>query len=489
MNAKSASKIPLEIGEIHFVGIGGIGMSGIAEILHCLGYTVRGSDISANYNTERLKQKGIGIKIGHQASNIENAAVVVISTAVKADNPEVIAAREKRIPVVRRSEMLAELMRLKTSIAVGGTHGKTTTTSMIATLLDEFDPTVINGGIIKSYGTNVRLGASDWMVVEADESDGTFIKIPSTIAVITNMDPEHLDHWGNFEAVKTAYRMFIDNIPFYGFGVACIDHPEVQKLVAEISERRIITYGLNPQAEVRAVNIRKNQTINDKVGSLFDVEISSTADNKSMKLQDVFLPVLGEHNITNSLAAISVATKLGISEQSIKQTLSGFNGVKRRFTITGEVEGITIVDDYGHHPVEISATLKAGREFISNKEGANVIAVFQPHRYSRVNDLFKEFCSCFNDADYVLVSDIYAAGEAAIEGISPESIVDGLKRHGHKNPIQLKSPAELASEIDRLAKSGDVVICLGAGTITNWAASLPQELEKLKSSKKQKEVA
>lgn len=466
--------LPLNIGTIHFVGIGGIGMSGIAEILHNLGYSVQGSDISDNANVQRLRGLGIKVFVGHEAGNITDANVVVISTAVKSDNPEVIAARADMIPVVRRSEMLAELMRLKAAIAVGGTHGKTTTTSLVATMLDAagLDPTVINGGIINSYGTNARLGDGDWMVVEADESDGTFVKVPSTISVVTNIDPEHLDHWKDFDQLREAFKNFVQNIPFYGFAVLCIDHPEVQALIGRVTDRRIFTFGFSPQADVRATNVRTN--ISD---SVFDVVIRERVDSAERIIKDVRLPMVGDHNVSNSLAAITVALELGIPDEKIVSAFDGFTGVKRRFTKTGEVDGVTIIDDYGHHPVEIKAVLKAARQATQN----NVIAVVQPHRYSRLHDLFEDFCTCFNDADNVIVADVYEAGETPIEGASRDALVEGLRNRGHRHVSALEGPEKLAEVIAAAAKPGDLVVCLGAGSISAWANALPAQLEALKN--------
>jgi UDP-N-acetylmuramate--alanine ligase len=466
--------LPLNIGTIHFVGIGGIGMSGIAEILHNLGYSVQGSDISDNANVQRLRGLGIKVFIGHQGSNVEEAKVVVISTAVKPNNPEVVAARAEMIPVVRRAEMLAELMRLKAAIAIGGTHGKTTTTSLVATMLDAagLDPTVINGGIINSYGTNARLGEGDWMVVEADESDGTFVKVPSTISVVTNIDPEHLDHWKDFDQLREAFKNFVQNIPFYGFAVLCIDHPEVQALIGKVTDRRIFTFGFSPQADVRAVNVRTN------IGeSIFDVVIRERVDSEERVIKDVRLPMVGDHNVSNSLAAITVALELGIPDEKIVSAFDGFTGVKRRFTKTGEVDGVTIIDDYGHHPVEIKAVLKAARQATQN----NVIAVVQPHRYSRLHDLFEDFCTCFNDADSVIVADVYEAGESPIEGASRDALVEGLRNRGHRHVSALEGPDKLAETIANEAKPGDLVVCLGAGSISAWANALPAKLEALKN--------
>jgi UDP-N-acetylmuramate--alanine ligase len=469
--------IPLSIGLIHFVGIGGIGMSGIAEILHNLGYSVQGSDIAESANVKRLTALGIDIRIGHKAENVENAAVVVVSSAIKLENPEIAEARARRIPVVRRAEMLAELMRLKWSIAVGGTHGKTTTTSLIAAVVDGagFDPTVINGGIINAYGTNARLGESEWMVVEADESDGTFIRLPATIAVVTNLDPEHLDFFGDFETEKAAFRRFIENIPFYGFAVLCIDHPEVQALIGQISDRRLITYGLSPQAEVRAVDLKPGPG-----GICFNVEINKTSAAKRL-IKNFRLPMFGEHNVLNALAAIAVAVEMDIDETVIADSLSAFEGVKRRFTKVGEAGGVTIIDDYGHHPVEINAVLQAARSATQGK----VVAVMQPHRFSRVEDLVEDFCVCFNDADTVIISEIYAAGEEPIPGIDRESLVAGLKSRGHRNALPLESPEALAALVYSVTEPGDLVVCLGAGTVTGWANALPGQLADCQKTKRE----
>ncbi|RYE56780.1 MAG: UDP-N-acetylmuramate--L-alanine ligase, partial [Rhizobiaceae bacterium] len=403
-------KLPSQIGPIHFVGIGGIGMSGIAEVLCNLGYTVQGSDVAESANVKRLREQGIAVTVGHKAENVTGADVLVVSTAIKRDNPELMAARAQRIPVVRRAEMLAELMRLKSCVAIAGTHGKTTTTSMVATLLDagNLDPTVINGGIINAYGTNARLGAGDWMVVEADESDGTFLKLPADVAIVTNVDPEHLDHFKTFEAVQDAFKNFVESVPFYGFAVMCIDHPVVQTLVGKIEDRRIITYGENPQADARLSNLAASGGV-----SRFDVVFRDRASGNMHTIKDLALPMPGRHNALNATAAIAVAHELGMSDDAIRKALTGFGGVKRRFTRTGEWNGVAIIDDYGHHPVEIAAVLKAARESTDKK----VIAVVQPHRYTRLQSLFDEFCTCFNDADAVIVADVYAAGEAPIPGI------------------------------------------------------------------------
>jgi UDP-N-acetylmuramate--alanine ligase len=464
--------LPLDIGMIHFVGIGGIGMSGIAETLNALGYQVQGSDISDNANVKRLRGLGIGVEVGHRAENIENASVLVVSTAVKADNPEVVAARARLVPVVRRAEMLAELMRLKWSIAVGGTHGKTTTTSLIACMLDaaDHDPTVINGGIINAYGTNARLGEGEWMVVEADESDGTFTKLPAAIAVVTNIDPEHLDFYGNFEGVRDAFETFVSNIPFYGFAAMCIDHPEVQALIPRVEDRRIVTYGFSRQADIRGINLAT-----DKDGLTFDVVIGQRSGGPDRTITGLRLPMYGAHNAQNALAAVTIALEMDIPDDVIRTGFAGFRGVNRRFTKTGEAGGITVIDDYGHHPVEIEAVLDAARSATDGR----VIGVFQPHRYSRVESLFDDFCTCFNDADIVFVSDIYPAGEAPIAGVDRDALVDGLRARGHRDVRPLPDPDRLAELIATSATDGDMVVCLGAGTVTAWAQKLPADLAPL----------
>jgi len=465
-------KLPRDIGPIHFVGIGGIGMSGIAEVLANLGYVVRGSDVAESANVKRLRDKGIQVAIGHQADNVGNAAVVVVSSAVKRDNPELVTARARRIPVVRRAEMLAELMRMKSCVSIAGTHGKTTTTTIVATFLEagNLDPTVINGGIINAYGTNTRLGAGEWMVVEADESDGTFLKLPTEVAIVTNIDPEHLDHFKTFEAVQDSFRSFVENLPFYGFAVMCTDHPVVQALVGKIEDRRIITYGENPQADVRLVDF-----VSANGGSRFKVIFRDRAGATTHEIADLVLPMPGRHNAWNATAAIAVAHELGIADDLIRKAIAGFGGVKRRFTRTGEWNGVTVIDDYGHHPVEIAAVLKAARDSTRGR----VIAVVQPHRYTRLQSLFEEFCTCFNDADAVIVAEVYPAGETPIEGIDRDHFVAGLRAHGHREVVPLDGSQQLAGIVHGLARSGDYVVCLGAGNITQWAYALPNELKAL----------
>jgi UDP-N-acetylmuramate--alanine ligase len=463
------SQLPLSIGRIHFTGIGGIGMSGIAEILHDMGYQVSGSDMSSNANVKRLIAKGISVTIGQHEDNVSGAAIVVVSTAIKPDNPEMIAARKHFLPVVHRAEMLGELMRLKWSVAIAGTHGKTTTTSLVASLLDMggIDPTVINGGIITGWGSNAKLGKSEWMVVEADESDGSFSRLNPTVAVVTNIDPEHLDHHGSFDNLKQAFRDFVASIPFYGFASLCIDHPIVQRMIADIPERRIISYGFSASADIRGINLRP-----DNGSMVFDAMVSKRINQHGI-IEGFRLPMLGDHNVLNTLAAISVCLEMGIATDKIIHAVSQFKGVGRRFDKKGCVSDITIIDDYGHHPVEITAALSAARML---KPKNQIIAVFQPHRYTRMRDLFDEFCACFNDADHVIISDIYAAGESPIEGYDRDDFVNNLRAHGHPSVEALEKPDDLAELVMAKARPGDVVMCLGAGTITNWAAALPEQI-------------
>jgi len=463
MNA--ATKLPRELGPIHFVGIGGIGMSGIAEVLLNHGYRVQGSDLKASKITDRLGELGAEIFVGQKAENLDGAAVVVISSAIKPGNAELDEANRLRLPVVRRAEMLAELMRLKSNVAVAGTHGKTTTTTMVATLLDagDFDPTVINGGIIHAYGSNARMGAGEWMVVEADESDGTFVKLPATIAIVTNIDPEHMEHYGSFDALRDAFDTFVSNIPFYGLAVCCTDHAEVQALVGRVNDRRIVTYGFNAQADIRAGNLRYNEGV-----ALFDVYLREG----DQRINGFSLPMPGDHNVSNALSAIAVAHHLGMPMTEIRDALSRFGGVNRRFTKVGVVNGVTIIDDYGHHPVEIAAVLKAARQATKGR----VIAVHQPHRYTRLSSLFDDFCTCFNDADVVGIADVYAAGEEPIKGASRDDLVAGLIKHGHRNAVAIADKEALADLVQAEAEDGDMVVCLGAGTISTWAHGLPEAL-------------
>jgi len=462
-------KMPQTIGLVHFIGIGGIGMSGIAEVLHNLGYRVQGSDQADSANVQRLRDKGIECFVGHRAENLGAAEVVVVSTAIKKSNPELAAARERLLPIVRRAEMLAELMRFRQAVAIGGTHGKTTTTSMVAALLDAggLDPTVINGGIINAYGTNARMGDGEWMVVEADESDGTFLKLPAEIAVVTNIDPEHLDHYGSFERVREAFRQFVENVPFYGFGVMCTDHPEVQAMVSRIEDRRVVTYGENAQADVRFTGHRMNGA-----ESHFEVLIRDRKTGVTETISDLRLPMPGRHNVSNATAAIAVAHELGIGAEAIRKGLSTFGGVKRRFTPTGSWNGVHIFDDYGHHPVEIAAVLRAARD----ATGGRVIAIAQPHRFTRLRDLFDEFSACFNDADTIMVAPVYPAGEDPIEGVNSQTLAQRIRSGGHRDARFIEGPAAIAPIVSEIARPGDYVVFLGAGNITQWAYALPREL-------------
>ncbi|MEN9011990.1 MAG: UDP-N-acetylmuramate--L-alanine ligase [Yoonia sp.] len=466
MNAK-ATKLPLDVGPIHFVGIGGIGMSGIAEVLLEHGYTVQGSDLKASPITDRLGKLGATVFEGQRAENMADAAVVVISSAIKLGNPELDEARAKGLPIVRRAEMLAELMRLKSNVAVAGTHGKTTTTTMVAALLDEggIDPTVVNGGIIHAYGSNARMGQGEWMVVEADESDGTFNRLPATIAIVTNIDPEHMEHWGTIENLRQGFYDFVSGIPFYGLAVCCTDNAEVQSLVGKLTDRRVITYGFNVQADVRVLNLHYKAGV-----AHFDIALQAEDD----MIEGCELPMPGDHNVSNALSAVAVARHLGMKKDEIRAALKGFGGVNRRFTKVDEVNGVTIIDDYGHHPVEITAVLKAARQSTTGR----VIAVHQPHRYTRLAHHFDEFCACFNDADVVGITDVYAAGEDVIEGATRDDLVAGLVRHGHRHAEALNDEADLAQFVRTHAASGDMVVCLGAGTISAWANGLPARLKK-----------
>ena len=468
-------KIPTDIGPLHFIGIGGIGMSGIAELLIRSGYKVRGSDMADNANVKRLRELGAEIMIGHATENVGNAAAVIYSSAVKSDNPEMREARLRRIPLVRRAEMLAELMRLKKCVAVGGTHGKTTTTTMVATILDHagLDPTVVNGGVINAYASNTRMGGGDWMVVEADESDGTFLKLPASVAVITNADPEHLDHYGGAEQMFDAFLQFASNVPFYGAAILCTDHPNVRHIAGKLTDKKFVTYGLNAQADVRAVNIRTEMT-----GVRYDIELSAPGASQKHMLSDVFLPMPGEHNVLNSLAAVAVARELGVENEKIIEAMARFGGVKRRFTETGSWNGVRVIDDYAHHPVEVSAVLKAARQVCAGK----VFAVIQPHRYSRLHSLFEDFCGCLNDADTVLIADVYTAGEEPIPGADAPSLCDGVMRNGHKDARYLPSFSDLPAIIQSEAGPGDLVILAGAGSITKIAAELPDALKAMKAA-------
>ncbi|MBK4215254.1 UDP-N-acetylmuramate--L-alanine ligase [Paracoccus caeni] len=471
MNA--ATKLPGELGPIHFVGIGGIGMSGIAEVLLTLGYQVQGSDLKRSKITDRLETLGARVFEGQTAENIGEAAVIVISTAIKKGNPELEEARRRGLPVVRRAEMLAELMRMKSNIAIAGTHGKTTTTTMVATLLDAggIDPTVINGGVIHAYGSNARAGAGEWMVVEADESDGSFNRLPADIAIITNIDPEHMEHWGSFDALRQGFLNFASGIPFYGLAVCCTDHPEVQALVGKLTDRRVVTFGFNAQADVRAMNLHYQNGI-----AHFDIALQGEGPTETGDIEMIegcTLPMPGDHNVSNALAAVAVARHLGMKKSEIREALAKFGGVGRRFTKVGEVNGVTIIDDYGHHPVEIAAVLKAARQSTQGR----VIAVHQPHRYSRLSNLFEDFCTCFNEADVVAIAEVYSAGEDPIPGASRDDLVAGLIAHGHRHARAIISEDDLERLVREQARPGDMVVCLGAGTISTWANALPARLQ------------
>mgnify|MGYP003382292578 CR=1 FL=1 len=462
----NATKLPMELGPIHFVGIGGIGMSGIAEVLITQGFRVQGSDSKASKITDRLVKLGAVFFEGQRAGNIGEAAVVVISSAIKKGNPELEEARLRGLPVVRRAEMLAELMRLRSNIAIAGTHGKTTTTTMVATLLDRggFDPTVINGGVIHAYGSNARAGAGEWMVVEADESDGSFNRLPATIAIVTNIDPEHMEHWGTFDNLRRGFLDFVSNIPFYGLAVCCTDHPEVQALVGKITDRRVVTFGFNTQADVRAINLRFESGV-----AHFDIALQG----EGLMIENCTLPMPGDHNVSNALSAVAVARYLGMKKDEIREALAGFAGVNRRFTRVGEVNGVTIIDDYGHHPVEIAAVLKAARQATKGR----VIAVHQPHRYTRLSSLFEDFCTCFNEADMVAIAEVYGAGEEPIAGASRDDLVAGLIAHGHRHVRAIIDEIDLVRVVREQARPGDMVVCLGAGTISTWANALPESLQ------------
>jgi len=472
MNA-AATKLPTEMGPIHFVGIGGIGMSGIAEVLLNHGYRVQGSDLKGSKITERLASLGARIFVGQRAENLEGAEVVVISSAIKPGNPELDSARARKLPVVRRSDMLAELMRLKSNVAIAGTHGKTTTTTMVAALLEAggVDPTVINGGVIHAYGSNARVGQGEWMVVEADESDGTFTRLPATIAIVTNIDPEHMEHWGTLDALRKGFTDFVSNIPFYGLAVLCTDHPEVQALVGRVTDRRVVTFGFNAQADVRAVGLTF-----EKGKAHFDILLQ--AEGEGSKIEGCTLPMPGDHNVSNALAAVAVARHLGMKKDEIRTALAKFGGVNRRFTKVGDIGGVTIIDDYGHHPVEIAAVLRAARQTVADTPGARVIAVHQPHRYSRLSSLFEDFCACFNEADVVGIAEVYAAGEDPIPGASRDDLVSGLIAHGHRHARAVVSEEDLERLVREQARPGDIVVCLGAGTISAWANGLPARLSK-----------
>jgi UDP-N-acetylmuramate--alanine ligase len=443
---------------IHFVGVGGIGMSGIAEVLLNLGYEISGSDLKASEATNRLGSLGGKIFIGHAAAHVAEADVVVISSAVRRDNAEVIEARNRSVPVIARAEMLAELMRLKSGIAVAGSHGKTTTTSLVAQVLGHagLDPTAVVGGRLKEYGTNAKLGRGEWMVVEADESDGSFLKLSPTLAIVTNVDAEHLDHYGNLEALRRAFVTFANGVPFYGLAVLCLDHPTVQGMIPEI-EKRHVTYGLSSQAHYRAADVALSG-----FRSVFSV--SRGGEN----LGQFELPMVGEHNVLNALAAIAVADELSIPVDVTHEALRLFRGVDRRFTVRGEVAGVTVVDDYGHHPAEIRATLAGARAAF----GRRLVVVFQPHRYTRTRDLLEEFATAFNEADAVVVTEIYPSGEEPIAGVDGASVAEALRRHGHQDAQFVGDRARLQDAVLAKVGKGDLVLTLGAGDITKLGPEL-----------------
>ena len=472
MASPVTTRVPLDIGAIHFIGIGGIGMSGIAEIMHNLGYKVQGSDSADGANVRRLRAMGIAVAVGHSAANLKDAHAVVYSSAVKPGNVEFDEARRLALPLVRRAEMLAEIMRLRSCIAVAGTNGKTTTTTMVAALLDAggMDPTVVNGGIINAYGTNARLGAGEWVVVEADESDGTFLRLPATVAIVTNADPDHLDYYGTFEVMRDAFQRFVENVPFYGFAVLCIDHPEVQAMVGRITDRRMITYGMSPQADARAVNVSFGEG-----ASHFDIVFTDRRSGAEEKLTGLSLPMPGEHNVQNATAAIVVARQLGVPDAVIARGLAEFKGVSRRFTKVGEFNGAAIIDDYAHNPFKIAAAIKAARQAYAGP----IVAVVQPHRYTRLRDTFEQFATCLNDADVAIIAPVYAAGEPPIEGINRDSYAEALRAHGHRNVLTIEGEADLAATVAPFLKPGAAVIGTGAGSITGWMANLQNKLEAL----------
>ena len=466
------TRVPLDIGAIHFIGIGGIGMSGIAEIMHNLGYKVQGSDSADSANVKRLRGMGITVHVGHRADNLKDAHAVVYSSAVKPGNVEFDEARKLGLPLVRRAEMLAEIMRLRSCIAIAGTNGKTTTTTLVASLLDAggMDPTVVNGGIINAYGTNARLGAGEWVVVEADESDGTFLRLPATVAVVTNEDPDHLDFYGTFENMRDAFQRFVENVPFYGFAVLCIDHPEVQAMVGRITDRKMITYGFSPQADARAINVSFSEG-----ASHFDMVFTDRRKGTEEKLENLCLPMPGEHNVQNATAAIVVARQLGVPDAVIAKGLKEFRGVGRRFTKVGEVNGTAIIDDYAHNPFKIAAAVRAARQAYAGP----ILAVVQPHRYTRLRDTFEQFATCLNDADVAIIAPVYAAGEAPIDGINRDTYADALRAHGHRNVITIDGEDDLVEAVRPYLKPGAAIVGTGAGSITGWMNALPKKLEGL----------
>ena len=463
-------KSPKNLGIIHFIGIGGIGMSGIAEILFQSGYHVQGSDLKQSNNTNRLEKLGIKVYIGQKKSNIIDAKIIVVSTAISEKNEEFIAAKKMFLPIVHRSEMLGELMRLKQSIAIAGTHGKTTTTSLIAKMIEEngMDPTIINGGIISSLDSNARLGKGEWMVVEADESDGSFSKLNPTAAIITNIDIEHLDYHKNEDNLENAFYNFVSSIPFYGFVCLCIDNPRTQRLISKLENKKVITYGMSANADIRATNIYYQ---NNQMNFSLNIKNNKEFEENVYKIE---FSMIGMHNIQNALATIATGIELKIPLTKIKNTLKNFTGVERRFQKVGNFKNTTIIDDYGHHPVEINSALSAAR-FLAPE--SKIIAIFQPHRYSRLKDLFNDFCSCFNKADYVFLLDVYAAGEKSIKKFESINLEKGLADYGHKNVLYIQNQNLLAKNLLKLIQPNDLIICLGAGSITKIANSLEEELK------------
>ena len=473
-------QMPEGLGTVHIIGIGGIGMSAIAEILHAQGFTVQGSDQKDSANVRRLRAKGIRVFVGHDAINLVGARFVVISTAVKDHNPELLAARDKSLPIIRRAEMLAELMRLYRTVSITGTHGKTTTTSLTAHIFEQagVDPTVITGGIINEWGSNARLGEKGgWMIVEADESDGTFVKIPTQIGVVTNIDPEHLDYFGTVENMHAAYEAFYRNIPFYGLTVTCIDHPVVREMIDRLAlrrdGRRMVTYGWSKDADIVLTDVRI-----EGVETVFSARVGAGLPGGARDLVGWRVPLPGEHIALNALAAFAVSAETGIEDDAIRTAMASFSGVKRRFQKTGEVNGVTIYDDYGHHPIEIAAVLRAARQGARGR----LVAVVEPHRYSRVKALFSEFCNCVREADKVIVAPLYAAGEAPIPNIDHHSLARGMDTSEIGEVLVADSPADLANLIAYATRAGDTVIFFGAGHSTEWAHAMPGELEKLTQS-------
>lgn len=460
-------------GVIHFVGIGGIGMSGIADILINLGYKVRGSDLKENAMTTRLARKGVPIAIGHDAKNVHGAAVVVVSSAISKDNPEILEARRLHIPVVKRAEMLAELMKMKDSVAVAGTHGKTTTTSLVAAVLDQagMDPTVINGGVINAYNSNARLGAGDWIVVEADESDGSFTKLMSTVAVVTNIDPDHLDNFKDFSELRGMFAKFIENVPFYGVAVLCIDHPEVAKLAAETVDRRVTTYGFSENADIscKDVSLCCNGA---KFSVAFSEKVVKRYHLEKKVWETLALPMFGKHNVQNALAVVSVALELGISEENVRLAFAAFSGVKRRFTRVGEVNGAAIIDDYAHHPVEIGAVLRAARTVCKGC----VYAVMQPHRHTRLKNFLDDFAKVLELADEAFIAPIYSAGEPNND-VDHFTLLKKVRENGVVKAEFVQDAETLAGKLAPELHSGDFVIFLGAGDITQWAYAFLKVLE------------